>query len=159
MCERIVIDTDRMHLVFPDKPPKKRDKLLRTWIENGYGTPCYTTYGKYGEELDDVLQYKELLGSLQDAGRAHLVSSDEMVGAMEELIHSPQWYKDKKNDDHVLSLIIASKAKILCTGDKRLKGRFRKIIPRIATKETVLYPEDKDASERELFLKRNQCQK
>ena len=79
---------------------------------------------------------------------------------MEELIHnSSSGTRIKHHDDHVLSLIIASKAKILCTGDKPLKRRFGKIIPRIATKETVLYPEDKDASERELFLESNQCQK
>ena len=35
MCEKIVIDTNRMHLVFPDKPKKEKRQALENMDRKG----------------------------------------------------------------------------------------------------------------------------
>ena len=154
MCERIVIDTDRMYLLLPEKQNKTRDTLLKAWIDDGHGVPCYTTYGEYGKELGDVGQFKSWVETLFEVGKAFRIPDSDVDSASRELTKNEP---KRHHDDHVLSLVIASKAKILCTGDGPLKKRFTNIIPRITSEEVFLYPLDDAPCERKLFLEKHQC--
>ena len=144
-----------MYLLLPEKQNRARDMLLKAWINGGHGVPCYTTYGEYGKELNKAGQFKRWIATLLDTGKALRIRKSDIDSASRKLTE----YEPKRHhDDHVLSLVIASKAKILCTCDGGLKNRFTNIIPRITSEEVYLYPLDDTPCERKLFLEEHQCQ-
>ena len=117
MC--LIVDADRMG-VFLETPEHEDARPVHEWLRRGVGRLVYSTGGKFDAEL--YQRARELLGAYRRAGRATFVPEDTFRDDAHRLNEDVEL---RSNDAHVLALARASRARLLFTGDKRLKADFK----------------------------------
>ena len=156
MCERLILDKSVWWIISDEKPGRKkrdRDVDLKAWIKDGHGTLCYTTHGKFGDELQNATRFKKKLVEWHSRGRTFRASHEKMDEAEKAL----EGHVIRSNDFHVLATSIACKAKILGTNDKNLAHDFKNILPVVTGDIAKLYPVTGAKAEKINFLSRNRC--
>lgn len=138
MC--IIIDKDTFSPVFSKDSEKHYDfKPVLDWVTKGYGKIVYGGE-TYNNELKQAHKYTKIFRLLRDAGRAVNIS-DKEIDEMEDEIKKDLKLKLEEhlkitvtdydltnvfNDTHIISIVIVSKCRIVCTHDNGLK-KFLKI--------------------------------
>ena len=93
---------------------------------NDGGRLIYSDHEKVGGEIQrsGMSDYFTELGR---AGRAKRISRDKVEKAVRDITGK---YKLKSDDPHIFGPAVAAKVKLLCTGDEKLMGDFKKRVPR-----------------------------
>ena len=116
MC--IIVDANRLGKLLTE-PPDEDAAPIRRWLQRPGGTLIYSTSGKFAEEIG--AKARRQLASYRRAGKALLIPASRFA---EEERRLQQSGRMKSDDPHVLALALASGARLLYTGDKRLVADF-----------------------------------
>ena len=116
MC--IIVDANRLGMLLAE-PPDEDAVPIRQWLEDG-GMLVYSTSGKFARELGG--KARRQLANYGRAGRAQLIAAERLADEERRL---QQRELLKSDDPHVLALALASGARLLYTGDKRLVADFK----------------------------------
>ena len=116
MC--IIVDANRLGKLLAE-PPDEDAVPIRQWLEDG-GILVYSTSGKFARELG--AKARRQLANYGRAGRARLIAAERFADEERRLQQDEQL---KSDDPHVLALALASGARLLYTGDKRLVADFK----------------------------------
>ena len=132
MC--VIVDTNKFGDFMGRRGMSEKVRLLREWIESGDGGfliyPEIETLGKMPEPAARdmrrlISEYRKspnmlaLLGQYAGLGRARRVELSEVARK------HPDTAKARSDDRHVLALALASGARLLYTGDRKLGRDFR----------------------------------
>ena len=119
MC--MIVDANKLGEFLAD-PPNADALPIRNWLHrrSGSGTLVYSTGGKFECELHGKARRK--VADFAQAGKARLVPAARFAKDEAELCASGQLRSD---DPHVLALARASGARLLYTGDGKLKTDFK----------------------------------
>ena len=104
---------------------KETLKPVHKWLENQNGKLTYSDHKKLQKEM--TKEYRLNLETYHQAGRTRFVPKKEVS---KEISKIKKAHTLKSNDIHILGLAKASKAKVLCTKDKKLEQDFKNIIPK-----------------------------
>lgn len=139
MC--MILDADQWG-DFLNAEKKNTPNMLRIqeWIgerkgSKRHGVLVYPSHGKFKKELDQSQQMREVLQRYVQSGAARPYSKER---------HDESWKKISKfpftsNDPHVLAAFDASRATILCTGDKKLQQDFKNLRSNHRIRKGVIY--------------------
>ena len=118
MC--MVLDTS-MHGLYLSKDNLDM-KPIRKWLRVA-GRLVYSDHEKIKKEMKGkiIQTFHELI----KAGRVKKIPKEDVDKQMKSIQNNK--YNLKSNDLHVLALVKASGAKILCTSDSKLQGDFKKL--------------------------------
>lgn len=135
MC--VIIDKDTFaHIFRKNFKGHEHFEPVYIWISKGNGKIVYGGT-KYLEELKQATRYHTIFNLFKTVRRAVEIDKN-LVDEKEEELKSNVPKKDlddRYNDTHIVSLVIVSKCKIVCTHDKGL-SEFLKI--------SAFYPEGVD---------------
>ena len=125
MC--MILDANQFHKLF------KRDdniKPINEWLKNDRGKLVYTLYGKFGEEIKQMLKMRRYLHSLKRAEKAKLFQEDQVREGEEEIEQEAKRknYRLQSDDLHILGLAQTSNTKLLCSNDSKLIKDFEQLI-------------------------------
>ena len=105
---------------FLAEPAHDDAKPIHRWLQRGIGKLVYSTGGKFDTEI--YRRARKKLERLYQAGRAKLIPES----AFRDDVH---WLETSgklcSNDAHVLALARAGRARLLYTGDDKLKADFK----------------------------------
>ena len=163
MCVRTILDASAFrHLCSRTK--KSAGDQLRKWIREGDGVVVYSTYGRYGKELNDYAEARKVIFGFVDTGDAIDVNRTDFEEALNQIPGKPP---RKSNDNHILALARAGKATVLFSCDGNLRKDFAnvKIIPKIGRQKRRSIPGLVDAvpdditkaGKRKKFLDKRRC--
>ena len=96
---------------------------IHKWLEKQNGKLVYSNYAPIQKELNRL---NNNLEELYRAGRALFIPGEKVDKKVEAIENSK--YQLKSNDIHILGLVKASNAKVLCSKDKKLHKDFKSII-------------------------------
>lgn len=157
MCVVAIVDTDSISVLVSKRSPG--DDLFLSWIRSRHGLLAIPTSGKYFTEVRKNKLLMELLGRYEQGGQLRKISTDELVAADIQMEHHKKQKTLRSNDPHILSLALASNARVLCSGDGDLCSDFKdkKILPPMGRRQRVLYPIEYSRRIRREFLNRQRC--
>lgn len=150
MCVRAIIDSN----MFGEMKDDSMRPFLR-WINRGDGIVVYPKGKKVLEELTRSAKTLHLFQEYRRSGRTHSVGDVELQQACDSVDENELL----SNDGDTVVLARASKAVVLCTGDKELKQDFgnEKILPKVGKRKRAIYPREADAKTQRNFLQRRKC--
>jgi hypothetical protein len=117
MC--VIVDANVASDVF-DSPPQPDFVPLWRWIEEQDGVIVYG--GKLAKELGRIDHVARRLQQLSLAGKAKVPDSVRLAKEEKAVGHSGLC---KSNDSHVIALARVTKARTLCSRDKKLHEDFK----------------------------------
>ena len=117
MCA--IVDANVAHEVFGDNPTPA-GKHFFDWLARRNGGTL-AAGGRLLRELNNHSQFRRIFRERTLAGRAKLVTDDEIASALNDLPNELV----ESNDHHVLALANASGARLLFTNDNALQDDFR----------------------------------
>ena len=131
------------------------DELLLSWIRERHGVLAFPIAGQYLNEVKRNRAVMELLQRYEQGGQIKKVSPRDLADADREI----QRKSRQSNDPHILSLALASGARVLCSNDGDLRSDFknRSILPSVGRRQRLLYPFGGDRRTRRGFLNRQRC--
>ena len=151
MC--VIIDTDRLCAFAngdAEEPLKGDMARLRKWVEDD-GRIVYYQYGKCMKEVERA-NVTALMEGYKGAGKAKLFDTGKYANAIKKFSK----LKVRSNDRHMLALVEASGATMLCTGDNKLKKDVKERISKVKIyPDSEIYPNSKKAQEK--MLRENTC--
>lgn len=119
MC--LVIDTNTLSSVFDKTAVNHSEfKPVYDWVINGKGKVVFGG-SKYKKELRE--NYIKLFVLLRSQNKAVSID-DHVVDELTKVIEKKIVHKDF-DDQHIVSLLIASKCRLICSSDKRAYPYFR----------------------------------
>ncbi len=153
MCVVAIVDANSLRVLATRQG--QGDSLFLSWIKKRHGILAFTNSGKYFTEIRKNRAVMELIQRYNQGGQLRKISAEALTDAGNRL--------NKKlclsNDHHILSLALASRARVLCSGDDALRKDFRnkKILPHMGRLRRILYPIDRNRNRRREFLNRQRC--
>ena len=115
MC--LVIDTNCLGMVFDaGNANHLKFQPITKWITKGKGKVIYGG-SKYKKELRMARKYFNLLVELRKQGRV-IVLNDEKVDEVQKQVQKIET-DPNFNDAHIIAIVIASRCRVVCTGDKK----------------------------------------
>ena len=82
MCTPTIIDSNSVGLIVPRRTgPETIDRVFKKWLGVGYGVLCYTSFGKLGQETDQIKRFKQALQAYKERGIARLIPNAKMKRA------------------------------------------------------------------------------
>ena len=111
--------------------------------------------GKYLREIRKNRAVMELIRRYDQGGQLRKISAEALAVARAEIREKAH----QSNDQHILSLALASEASILCSNDSDLRADFKNkdILPPMGRQSRKLYPVDGSRRTRREFLNRQRC--
>lgn len=120
MCA--IVDANLASDFFGD-PVDEDLRPLWDWIVEGHGV--LVVGGQLIEELEELGDARRVLRNWERAGRARTAPHDEVEDETRRLKRANRRAKlYRSNDPHVIALARVSKARLLCSRDKRLHADF-----------------------------------
>lgn len=153
MCVVAIVDADSLPVLATRQGPG--DKLFLSWIKRRHGILAFSSSGQYFTEIRNNRAVMELIRRYDQGGQLRKISAEELTVANNQLSEKPL----RSNDLHILSLALASEARVLCSDDADLRTDFRDkdILPRMGRRQRILYPFDGTRTKRREFLNRQRC--
>ena len=154
MCVIAIVDTDSLSALVTRRD-RSGDSLFREWIKERHGILAFANSGKFFNEMRRNRAVMELVQRYEQGGQLRKISVEELTIADDQLAEKPY----RSNDLHILSLALASEARVLCSNDGNLRADFKDkdILPSVGRRRRVLYPLDGSRKQRRDFLNRRRC--
>ncbi|MCY4543050.1 MAG: hypothetical protein OXB95_11785 [Rhodobacteraceae bacterium] len=148
-----IVDADSFPVLASRK--SEGDDLFLSWIHRRHGKLAISDAGQYFKELSKNHAVMELIRRYGQGGQLRLIPADQLSvtdGQIEQTNH-------RSNDSHILSLALASNAKVLCSNDDDLRADFKNkdILPSMGRQRRLLYPFAGSRKQRREFLNRQRC--
>ena len=153
MCVVAVVDADSFPVLATRQGPG--DNLFLSWIGNRHGILAISNAGQYFTELRKNRAVMELIRRYDQGGQLRKISADQLTISDDQIAQK----NPRSNDLHVLSLALASDAKVLCSNDGKLRDDFKDkdILPAMGPRRRLLYPFGGSRKQRRDFLNRQRC--
>lgn len=153
MCVIAIVDADSFPVLVTRQGPG--DNLFLSWIGSRHGILAFTNAGKYFKELRKNQAVMELIRRYEQGGQLRKISADQLTASDHQIAQKNL----RSNDSHILSLALASNAKVLCSNDGKLRDDFkdRDILPSMGRQRRILYPFAGSHKQRRDFLNRHRC--
>ena len=153
MCVVAIVDADSFHILVTQKGCG--DNLFLSWVGRRHGILAIPNSGQYFNELKKNRAIMELIGRYEQGGQLRKISADQLADSDDQLAKKCL----RSNDSHILSLALASNARVLCSNDNKLREDFRDkdILPSSGRRPRILYPFAGNRKQRRDFLNRQRC--
>ncbi len=153
MCVVAIVDADSFSVLA--KRQGLGDRLFLSWIGSRHGILAISSAGQYFTELQKNGAVMELIRRYDQGGQLRKISTEQLSVADDQIVQKNL----RSNDSHILSLALASDAKVLCSQDGKLREDFkdRGILPAMRTGQRLLYPLAGSRKQRRDFLNRQRC--
>lgn len=153
MCVVAIVDADS----FPVLAGRhgEGDSLFLSWIGSRHGILAVSSSGQYFEELRKNRPIMDLIRRYDQGGQLRKISADQLSVTDDQIAQKNL----RSNDSHILSLALASDAKVLCSKDDDLRKDFknRDILQSVGRQRRLLYPFAGNCKQRREFLSRHRC--
>ena len=153
MCVVAIVDADSFSVLTTRQG--SGDDLFLSWISGRHGILAISNAGQYFAELRKNRAVMELIRRYDQGGQLRKISAVQLSVTDDQIAQ-----KDlRSNDSHILSLALASDAKILCSNDGKLRDDFKDkdILPSMGSRRRLLYPFAGSRKQRREFLNRQRC--
>ena len=153
MCVVAIVDADSLPVLATRQGPG--DSLFLSWIRRRHGVLAFPRSGQYFTEMLDNRAVMELIRRYDQGGQLRKISAEDLTISDNQIREKPCL----SNDPHILSLALASDARVLCSNDSDLRSDFknRDILPSMGRLPRILYPFNGSRKRRREFLNRQRC--
>jgi len=153
MCVIAIVDADSFPVLATRQEPG--DNLFLSWIRSRHGMLAVSGAGQYFKEIRKNRAVMDLIRRYDQGGQLRKISADQLTASNHQIARK----KIRSNDSHILSLALASGARILCSNDDRLRTDFKdkEILPPMGRQPRILYPFAGTRKQRREFLNRQRC--
>ena len=153
MCVVAIVDSDSLPVLATRQGPG--DNLFLSWIGNRHGILAISNVGQYFTEIRKNRAIMELILRYDQGGQLRKISADQLAVSDDQVAQQ----KLRSNDSHILSLALASEARVLCSNDGKLRADFKDkdILPPMGRRQRILYPFAGSRKQRREFLNRQRC--
>lgn len=153
MCVVAIVDADSLPVLA--SRDGAGDDLFLAWIGRRHGMLAFPISGQYLTEVRKNRAVMELIRRYDQGGQLRKISTENLAIADIQIREKPR----QSNDPHILSLALASQAKVLCSNDGDLRADFKnkEILPPMGRHTRILYPFDGNRKRRREFLNRQRC--
>ena len=153
MCVVAIVDADSFPVLA--RRNGEGDSLFLSWIGSRHGILAVSNAGQYFKELRKNGAVMDLIRRYDQGGQLRKISADQLSVTDSQMAQKTP----RSNDSHILSLALASGAKVLCSNDGKLRDDFKdkNILPAMATGRRLLYPFAGSRKQRREFLNRQRC--
>ena len=153
MCVIAIVDADSLPVLASRQG--EGDDLFLSWIRSRHGILAISDSGQYFNEIRKNQAVMDLIRRYDQGGQIRKMSSNQLSDSDEEIAQRHH----RSNDSHILSLALASGARVLCSNDGDLRADFkdRRILPSIGGGRRILYPFAGSRKQRREFLNRQRC--
>ena len=153
MCVVAIVDADSLPVLATRQAPG--DNLFLSWIGGRHGILAFSSVGQYFTELRRNRAVMDLIGRYEQGGQLRKISADQLAVSEEQIAEKNL----RSNDSHILTLALASDARVLCSNDDNLRADFkdRDILPPTGRGPRILYPFAGNPKQRREFLNRQRC--
>lgn len=153
MCVVAIVDADSFPVLA--RRQGEGDNLFLSWIGSRHGILAVSNAGQYFAEIRKNGAVMELIRRYDQGGQLQKISADQLSVTDDQIAQKNL----RSNDSHILSLALASDAKVLCSKDDKLRDDFkdRDILPAFGPRRRLLYPIAGSSKQRREFLNRQRC--
>ena len=153
MCVVAIVDADSFSVL--TKREGSGDSLFLSWIGNRHGILAISNAGQYFTEIRKNRAVMELFRQYDQGGQLRKISADQLAASDDQIAQKNL----RSNDSHILSLALASNARVLCSKDGNLRTDFKDkdILPPAGRRPRILYPIAGSHKQRRAFLNQQRC--
>lgn len=153
MCVVAIVDADSLPVLATRQGPG--DELFLSWIRSRHGVIAFPSSGQYRTEIQNNRAVMMLIQRYEQGGQLRKISAGQLETADDQIRQKCH----RSNDPHILSLALASEARVLCSNDDDLRSDFkdRNVLPPMGRLSRLLYPFNGNRRQRRDFLNRQRC--